>query len=185
MKMGINILLTLIVLGMAYYLYSSIQEPIEVTRTYKKRKDAITARLEQVRDAQMAYRDKKDNFADNFDSLIYSLKSDSIEKIKIIGNPDDTSTVTKYDTTYQPLWQEAYDQQFVFDSLRYIPYSGGKEFSIDAGMKKKNKVKVKVFEVTAPDSIWLKGLKTQYLSNPQSLRMGSMDKGTYSGNWGD
>lgn len=178
-------MLTLIVLGMAYYLYSSIQEPIKVNRIYKKRKEATTDRLEKVREAQMAYRNKEDGFADNFDSLIYSLQSDSIEKVKIIGNPDDTATTTEYDTTYQPLWKEAYDQRFAFDSLRYIPYSGGKEFSIDAGVKEKNKVEVKVFEVTAPDSIWLKGLKTQYLQSPKSLQMGSMNKGTYSGNWGD
>ncbi len=185
MKLAINIILTLIVLGMAYYLYSSIRAPIEFKKAYKVRKEATIDRLKQIREAQLAYRKLNDRFADNFDSLIHSLESDSLPRVKILGNPDDTTVETTYDTTYQPLWQNAFDKKVAFDSLRYIPYSGGKEFHIDAGSKEKNKVEIQVFEVAAPDSLWLKGLNRSFLQDPKTLQVGSMEKGTYSGNWGE
>lgn len=185
MKIGINITLTLLVLGMAYYLYSSIKSPIEFNQAYQERRDAVIQRLKNIREGQLAYRDKTDTFANNFNTLIDALKKDSIPNVKIIGNPDDTTTVTHYDTTYQALWKKAYNQPIEFDSLRYIPYSNKEEYKIQAGKVKRNKVTIEVFKVSAPDSLWLNGLNTEYLEKRQTLYVGSMEEGTYSGNWGE
>src|SRR5690606_16178545 len=62
------------------------------------------------------------------------------------------------------------------DSLKYIPFSGGEIFSIDAGQIEKNKVNVNVFEVSAKYGQFLKGLNTknENVDLEKDLKVGSM-----------
>lgn len=182
-KLYINILLSVVAIGMAYYLYTIIQEPIIFERNKKVREEAMIQRLKKAREAQLAYKDHTGEFAENWDKLIDSIKYADYQQIKIIGNPDDTTTAVIYDTTYVPLKSRAFADDYVVDSLKYIPYSGGKTMDINAGEITVNKVEVAVFEIRAPEKVLLQGLNEDYIDPDFVYRVGSMSQATYTGNW--
>ena len=91
------------------------------------------------------------------------------------------------DTSKIAVREELFKDNFqqVVDSLSIIPFSGGTKFSINSGEIEKGKVKVKVFEVTAPYTEIFKGLKTdnEGIDMTQSLILGSMEEPNINGNW--
>lgn len=186
-KLIFNIVLALIIVGLVYYLYKIIQEPIIFEREKKVRYAETVSRLKNIRTAQLAYKDLHGKFAKDFNTLINSLKTDKFPEVKIIGNPDDTTQAISYDTTYIPLKERAFkDGEFILDSIQFIPYSGGEKFFLDAGEITKNNVKIQVFEASAPESVFLKQLKEEYdkyINDKNILSVGSMSEGTLSGNW--
>ena len=66
----------------------------------------------------------------DFDSLIAMVKYDSITEVKVVGDPNDTSIVVQYDTFRTPILEGGgFLGTFTADSLRYVPYSGGKRLA--------------------------------------------------------
>lgn len=194
-KIIINVVLTIVIIGMGWFLYTEIQEPIIFEKAKKVRYEATVVRLKQVREAQKAYKDLKGEYADNFDSLLTSIKTDSFPVIKVIGDPDlaaeDSTYIVKRDTNmismyekYEGMVKKEYPEFTVqLDSLPYIPYGKGAKFNIDAGEIESNKVTIQVFEISAPDKILLEGLNEKYIDKDHSIQVGSMFEGTITGNW--
>lgn len=183
-KLIVNLLLTVIVLGMAYYLYIIIQEPIIFERNKKKREDVLIERLKDCREAQLAYKDLTGEFAFKWDDLIDSIKYAQFPQVKIIGNPDDTTQAVIYDTTMIPLKSRVFADDYVVDSLKYVPFSGREELmGINASEIKVNKVNVQVFEISCPEHKLLDGLNKDYIDPDFIYRVGSMSQATYTGNW--
>ena len=161
-----------LIVVVAYMNYDSVQSKIELTQTVKDRNVVVQQRLEQVRDAQVEYKKVRGEYAGSFDQLIDFLKNDSLIQVKAIGEVPDSllgreaealamGIITR-DTTKIPvrnvLFAENFDQ--VVDSMKYVPFSGGKEFVIRAGEIEKGLVKVKVFEVVSYLTDVYSGLKT-------------------------
>ena len=191
-KLISNIVLTIVVVALSFWLYKIIREPIVFEREKKVRFDKTIERLKQVRTAQLAYKDAKGKFAKSFDELIKGIKYDSLTVIKAIGEVPDSLTeaqavergIVIRDTFYEPLLGRTFPQGNVdIDSLQYIPYSNGTKFNIDAGEIKKNNVMIQVFEVSAPEPEVLKGLNEKYIDQNHEIRVGSMTEATYTGNW--
>jgi hypothetical protein len=181
-KIAFNVLIVLIIAGLIYYLYKIIQEPIIFEREKKVRTTAVINRLKDIRAAQIAYKDKYGKFSKDFNTLIAALKNDSFPEVKIIGNPDDTTQVVSYDTTYIPLYARAsFEKNYPLDSLAIIPYSGGARFDMDAGEITKNNIRIQVFEASAKEPVYLKDLVEQfdkYIDDNAVLSVGSMTEGT-------
>lgn len=186
-KLVLNIVLSLFIVGLFYYLYVIIQEPIIFEREKKVRYEATVERLKEIRKAQLAFKDLHGKFAKDFGTLISSLNNDQLPEIKIIGNPDDTTQLVVYDTTFISLKNHAFkDGVFIIDSLPYIPYSHGEKFQMDAGEIEKNRIKIQVFEASAPEPVFLKDLKDEYdkyIDDKGILYVGSMSESSLSGNW--
>lgn len=183
-KLFINIFLTVVAVGMAYYLYYIIQQPIIFEKNKTIREAKLIERLKDAREAQMAYKDLTGNFAVKWEDLIDSIKYAQFPQIKIIGNPDDTTQAVIYDTTYVSLKSRVFADNYVVDSLKYIPFTNRRELmGINAGEIKVNKVTVQVFEISAPEHKLLNGLNKDYIDPDFVYRVGSMSQATYSGNW--
>jgi hypothetical protein len=186
-KLIFNIVLALLIVGLVYYLYKIIQEPIVFEAQKKIRYNETVVRLKNIRTAQLAYKELHGKFAKDFNILVNSLKNDTYPEVKIVGNPDDTTQVITYDTTLVPLKERAFkDAPFNLDSIAFIPYSGGVKFNLDAGEVVKNNIKVQVFEASAEEKVFLKELKEEfdkYIDDKAILSVGSMSEGTLSGNW--
>ena len=78
-----------------------------------------------------------------------------------------------------------FPESFPIDSLKYVPFSEGDEFKIQAGVIEKNKVNVNVFEVsTTLDKVY-KGLKTknEAVNLSDMIKVGSMTEPITTGNW--
>lgn len=187
-KLILNIVLALGVLGLTFMLYKSIEEPISVENARSKRTPATFDRLLEIKKAEMAFLEAKGHFAGDFDSLIYVIKHDSVPEIKIIGNPDlleeDSTAVVTYDTSYVRLIVKAFnDPHYNLDSLKYIPYTGGKKIDLKAGTIEELGRKVPVFEASVAETVMLHDQVQKYVDREKLWKVGSMTEAKYDGNW--
>jgi len=192
MKYVINFVLLALIVVFAYFLYQSIAEPIRFTDTKAKRQKVVIENLKQIRKSQELYREMTDSFANNFDTLIYVLKHDSIPVVKIVGNPDEISSIAEveYDTIYFSAIDSINNLKINLDSLKYVPFSNGKTFSIAADEIDYQKTKVNVVEVGVrykdfmgkyADKKYQK-YETGYDPNNQ-IKFGDLNTPNLTGNW--
>ena len=56
MKIALNLIVLLLIAGLAYALVGGISEPIKFKDEYTKRKDAVTGKMEQIRKSTIPLR---------------------------------------------------------------------------------------------------------------------------------
>jgi len=192
MKYVINFVLVLLILAFAYFLYNSIAEPIKFTEEKKRREVKVINNLKDIRTVQELYREITDSFANNFDSLIYVLKNDSIPVIKTIGNPDEIESIedVEYDTIYFSAIDSINKLKIDLDSMKYVPYSNGKIFNIAAQEIDYQKTKVNVVEVSTRYKFFMgmyadkKYQKYETGYDPDKiLKFGDLNTPNITGNW--
>lgn len=193
----IKVVLFLAIVYLAYLLYTIIQEPIQFEKLKEKRYDAVKERLENIRDAQKAYRDVYNVFAKEMDQLIAFVDTG---KKPIIQRKD--STFMYYNEVYQQEMEKdtiittilgyervktsLFDKNFQPAKLKTIPYSGGRNFEMKAGKINVNNVIIPVFEAKAPNTAIFHDVLDkydQYIDEEDYLSVGSLTEPTLSGNW--
>jgi len=90
MKTVINIILFVVIIALAYFLWESIAEPIRFEKAKKKRYKVTIQNLKDIRTAELAYLAVNGKFTGDFDTLINFVKNDSIPMVKAIGSVPDT-----------------------------------------------------------------------------------------------
>lgn len=191
MKNILSIVLVLIIAFLIYSLIQGIKEPIAFQKEKRVRRDAVVGQLEDIRKAQELYRDITGKFADNFDTLKYVLQYDSLEIIKIEGDPDDP---TGADYTKTIIKKPAIDtvRQLGIDlaDMEKIPFSDGKKFFIDADTLTYQSTLVYVCEVGTRWKEFMgpyasrKYAKYDNSYDPdKSIKFGDMNAPNLSGNW--
>jgi hypothetical protein len=197
MKLGIQIALLVGIVALSYLVFNSINSRITFERETARRKAVVVERLKDIRTAQLTYKNIKGTYADNFDSLIDFVRNGKMPIVRQIGDASDslqvaqglvirdTSYINIIDTLFSPSQMENRLRIFKLDSIAYIPYSGGEKFAIAAGEIEKNRVKVKVFEVSASYKHIYKGLNAEehFAKLEEELKVGSMTDPSTSGNW--
>jgi len=190
MRWIISLILSALIAFLIYSLYISIKEPISFQAEKTTRKDKVTAKLEEIRSCQEIYRDITGQFAHNFDTLVYVLTNDSIPFVNIEGDPDDPNSNFTKTTTYSMAIDSIRGMGVNLDSLKYVPYSAGKEFAIQADTITYQQTNVPVVEV---GTRWIEFMgefaspkyqKYDNLYDPSAmLKFGDMQKPSLSGNW--
>lgn len=192
MKYVINIILVLLILAFAYFLYQSIAEPIRFTESKSKREKQVIKKLKDIRTSQELFREITDSFANNFDTLFYVLQNDSIPVIKTIGNPDEINSIdeVELDTIYFSAIDSLTRLNISLDSLKFIPFSDGKVFSIAADEIDYQKTKVNVVEVGTRYSEFMgmyadkKYQKYETGYDPDNfVKFGDLNSPNLTGNW--
>ncbi len=208
MKTVINIILFLVIVTLSYFLWESIAEPIRFEKAKKVRYDAAIQRLKDIRTAEVAFLAVNGKFTGDFDTLINFIKNDSIPVVKAIGSVPDTLTEEKAlemgiisrDTIKVSTLDSLYDPGFTPDSLRYVPFTNGAEFTLGATILEigskvgSNTLKIPVFEAKVPNRVLLKGLNEQLRINLDDemikmdkypgLKVGSLEQNiNNAGNW--
>ncbi len=208
MKTVINIILFLVIVTLSYFLWESIAEPIRFEKAKKVRYDATIQRLKDIRTAEIAYLAVNGKFTGDFDTLINFIKNDSIPVVKAIGSVPDTLTEEKAlemgiisrDTIRVSTLDSLYDPGFAPDSLRFVPFTNGAQFTLGAKVLEigskvgSNTLKVPVFEAKVPNRVLLKGLNEQLRINLDDemlkmdkypgLKVGSLEQNiNNAGNW--
>lgn len=176
MKIAIRIILYIFIAVLIYALYETIMRPIRYQEEVDQVETKIIDKLQLIRDAQLAYKDVKGKYANNWDSLIYVMKNGSYEVVKVFGDPDDSTSVYRLETMYIPISDSLFKQESI-DSLPYKPGTGEK-FVINASKIERNDVEVPVFEVYDPNPF---SRKRKEEDNP--LKVGSLSEATVNGNW--
>ena len=193
----LKIVLFAVIIVLGYMVYESINKPVRFKKERAQREVEVVQRLKDIRSAQSIFKQANNSYTPSFDSLIAFLKSGEIPVVKLVPDPEDTTfTKTISDTLgYVKVLDSLFGKRksFNVDNIRYIPFSDGVEFEMDAGSIDRGGVTVSVFEVKAPFMAYLKGLEEQRIYNIiageedidkyPGLKVGSMTEPSTDGNW--
>ena len=207
MKLGIQVVLWIASIFFAYKIYDSISGPITFNQTKIKRYSKVINVMKDIRTAQIAHKDVKGVYANNFDSLIKFID----EGIFTLLEKRDSSYL-EYDRTYridmlrEVIVTDTLGFVAVKDSLfqtsdRYkkmsnIPIEGLQDsvFKIKSTIINKNGYKVPVFEVKVSKNTLLfdqdqdlvkqenETVSVDGVNGPEII-LGSLTNVSTNGNW--
>jgi hypothetical protein len=203
--LGVRVALGVAALALSYKVYRIIAEPVEFASLKEARYEVTKVRLEQIREAELAYKEKYGEYQGDLNKLIDFVTND---KVPIVLRKD--SSFTYYDKVYQqdmnkdtvvlrkigeaPVVQKLQQKGDLFpadfnpEDLRFIPFSNQVAFELAADKIDRNGVEVPVFEAKASNEALFHDVMKQYgslikdLSIP-FLAVGSLSEPTLSGNW--
>ena len=203
MKLTIHLVLIALILVLGYMLFKSIEEPILFDKEKTKRYEAVINNLKQIRDLQVAFKQRNGQYCANWDSLIEFAKTDSFRVVLAEGmRPDSIATdaealalgLIKRDTTLISVKDSLFKNSADLDSLRYVFNSGIEFFLAKDTLPTQSGITVHVFEAKAPNEVILKGMDKQQIINLNAeaeklkrypgLQVGSVtEPNNNAGNW--
>lgn len=209
MRKVIQIVLAVVIVGLAYLLYDSIAAPVRFDKEVKIRENAVIERIKNIRTAEQAFKGKYQRYTGDFDSLINFILTDSIVYTRTIGSMDDSVAVAEGRVRTEEFNKAVIDTLFIpkltvqqIRELPNIPYSvtddnpRGKQYLLAAGMfQTESGVVVPVFEAKAPYKDFLGDMDEQLLINLideaknvymkyPGIKVGALDAATNdAGNW--
>ena len=167
----IQILLALVIVGLAVWLYMSIMKPVKFDNEYTKRRDACAEKLKAIRTLEDAYKITYGCYTGSFDTLFNRLMNE--DSMKVVNKninydkiPEDVdinemteadaikagyiSRVVEYENPIENLRKNKKfhltDEEIL--NLRYVPYPRDKKYDFDlqAGFIEKSGYQMPVFE---------------------------------------
>jgi hypothetical protein len=169
----VKIVLVILCIVVGYLCYNTIAKTLREQQQIAEVEGGVINRLNQIKEAQFAYKEAYGSFATTFDSLVWGVRNGRIADFKQVGELVDSSSKVQIDTIYVPVTERLKGKIGPLDSLRYVPYSNKTEFSLKAGEIVKNGIALKVFEAKDP----------QPYNKKRALKIGSMDDAIFTGNW--
>lgn len=175
MKLGIQIALFLLILFLGFKLFQSIQEPIIFANSKAERADAVIGNLEKIRDLEIAYKQRFNEYSDNWDTLMQFALVDSFRVVKAEGTrPDTIATDAEAfalgliirDTTLISVKDSLFKNPVDLDSLKFVPFTTGEIFFLAKDtLPTASGVTVHVFEAHVLNKVYLNGLNPQEIIN--------------------
>ncbi|MCR5352239.1 MAG: hypothetical protein K6E35_07095 [Bacteroidales bacterium] len=92
-KIIAEVLLLAFIAGLAYWLYSSIMQPVNFNKEKDSRKEVAVQRLKDIRSLQVAFKSVAGKFNSSIDSLKTFYESGEMEIVMQIGSLDDSVAV--------------------------------------------------------------------------------------------
>ena len=207
MKLGIQIVLWVASIFFAYKIYDSINGPIKFNQTKNERYAKVIDRLKDIRKAQIAHKDVKGVFSNNFDSLVKFVD----EGIFTLIEKRDSSYL-EYDRTYRidmlrgvividtlgtvPVKDSLFGDSGRYKNMANVPIEGVQDstFKINAEVINKNGYNVPVFEVKVSKNIILFDQDADFVKqendtvsvdgvNGSEIVLGSLSNVSTNGNW--
>lgn len=211
LRIGINVILAVVMLGLAYTLYNSIMTPIKFKQSFEFRSNIVKDKMIKIREAQIAYLDTYEKYTADFDSLINFIKNDSLRIPKSYGTiPDSIYNEAKSkkeaeqkaielgiitrDTVLVSV-KDSLFKDYNVDTLSFIPFTNQTEvFQLNAGIiTTLSNAERPVFELKVHNNSFTEGLNKQQIINVNDAArdndeypgfvIGSMYEVTTSGNW--
>lgn len=209
MRTVIQILLFIVAIVLAYFIYKGVQDPIDFEKAKDDRYEATIERLREIRRAQLAFKNVNGRFTGSWDTLIDFVKYDSVKNVRKVGELTDSMieeglTERKAvelgllirDTIKESVLEAEFGSNFNADNLKLIPVPDTTaEFMLGANVITTGSgIKVPVFEAKAHNNIILRGLDRQYVINLNEqrrlngkypgLKVGSLtETNNNAGNW--
>jgi hypothetical protein len=185
MKTALNIVLSVIIIVLAWLLFQSIMKPIRFNHEKDAREAAIKGRLIDIRTAQEAFKSVKGYYTGSFDTLITFLRVDSLplvfkrgaltDEMIAEGITSEQMAVKKglisRDTSYIPVRDSVFKEGYPVDDLRFVPGMKDTEFQMAAGrVMTTSMVLVNVFEAYVLNDVFLSDLDRQLVVNYNEQR---------------
>ena len=206
MKIAIQAVLWVLIIFFSYKIYDSINGPINFNKIKKERYADVISRLKEIRKAQIAHKDVKGFYANNFDSLV-SFVDNGI--FTLIQKRD--SSYLEYDKIYRidmlrevivvdtlgfiPVKDSLFKNSTDYAEMSKVPIEGSDAtFSIKADVIDKNGYKAPVFEVKVAKNVILFDQNEDLLKqenetisvegvNGPDIILGSLTDVSENGNW--
>ena len=198
-KLLVIVVFPIIILLLGYFIVVSISKPVRFNQELKKREDVAKERLIDIRTLQVAYKTKYGRFTSGLDTLIDFYKNGVLTIVRQIGSLDDSLAVAQKRIFRDSIKINVRDSlikrpDFIVDSIRFIPFSGGQPFFMESVVRIVSGVPVPLFEAYAPYDFLLKGMDHQLIVNLKADRkamnrypgtkVGSIDApNNNAGNW--
>jgi len=183
-------------------------EPIRFEKEKNRRYAYVINRLKDIRSSQVFYKSVNGRYTGSFDTLISFVKYGTIPVVRAIGTiPEELIDslksrekaeklalkmgIIQRDTIPIPVRDTLFKNRYSdIDSMRYIPFSGGKEFKLGTATVKASGLPVDVFEASALNFDILRGINKQLIVNFNDgkefpgLKVGSLtESNNNAGNW--
>lgn len=217
-------ILPLVIVALVIVIVKGVQKPVKFDKEKEFRTKEAVQRLKDIRDLQVAYKSVNGKFSSTIDSLILFYNTGKMDVVLQVGSKDDSIAVVntgrikkaKKKITQEELY-ELYKKgerviatvktqfavkdtlfvnrtNFVVDSIKYIPYSGGQLVEMESIVKKVSGVDVPLFEARMPYRALLKGMDNQLrinldderktMNQYEGLMVGSINNpNNNAGNW--
>ena len=206
MKLALQAVLWILAIFFSYKIYDSINGPINFNKTKNERYAVVINKLKLIRKAQIAHKDVKGIYSNNFDSLVKFI-DDGI--FTLIQKRD--SSYMEYDRTYRidmlrevvvvdtlgfvPVKDSLFKDSNAYKNFATVPVEGiDATFNINADIIDKNGYKVPVFEVKVAKDVILHDqdkdlikIENETVSvdgvNGPTIILGSLTEVSTNGNW--
>jgi len=207
MKLGLQAVLWIASIFFAYKIYDSISGPIRFNQVKNERYAKVIDRMKDIRTAQIAHKDVKGVYANNFDSLVKFID----EGIFTLIEKRDSSYL-EYDRTYRidmlrevivtdtlgfvPVKDSLFKNTNRYEKMAYIPIEGVEDstFQIKSQVINKNGYNVPVFEVKISKNTILYDQDEDFVKqenetisvdgvNGPEIVLGSLTNVSTNGNW--
>ena len=209
MKIVYQVLLLIAAVVITYFIYDSIQRPIEFEKAKKARYASTVERLKDIRKAQIAYKGVFGQFTGSWDTLINFVANDSVRNVRKIGELTDSMIEAGLserkaielgllirDTVRISVIEAVFGGVLNADDLKMVPVPGSpSEFHLASTIIITGSgISVPVFEAKAHNNVILNGLNSQLIINLNDrsrtnekypgLRVGSVvETVNNAGNW--
>ena len=202
----LRIALGVIAVLFAFRIYQIIMEPIEFQKIKDRRYEAVIMQLEQLREAQLAFKDEYGMYASEVSTLVDFIKN---AEVTIVERKD--SSFMQFNKVYQidmnkdtiiyreigsaPALtklrnqrEDLFPEDLNIDDLLTIKYSQDSTFKMGTAVIEKNGIKVPVFEIKASNAAIFSESYGKYENYIKRLKnsdliVGSLTEPTLSGNW--
>ena len=206
MRLGIQAALWILAIFFSYKIYDSINGPINFNKKKNERYALVINKLKLIRKAQIAHKDVKGVFSNNFDSLVKFIDTGIFT---LIEKRD--SSYMEYDPTYRidmlrevvvidtlgfvPVKDSLFKNSNVYKNFADVPVEGVEaKFDINADIIDKNGYRAPVFEVKVAKDVILFDqdkdlikIENETVSvdgvNGPSIILGSLTEVSTNGNW--
>lgn len=188
----IQVLLGILIVGLAVWLYASIMKPVKFDNEFTKRRDACAEKLKAIRTLEDAYKTTYGCYTGSFDTLFNRLLNE--DSMKVVNKninydkiPDDVDIneiseaeaikagyVTRVTEFVNPVEVLRNNAKYKFNytdeeiqNLRYVPYPTNtkNEFELQAGFIEKSGYQMPVFECLVNMEDLLSDLNHQLVIN--------------------
>lgn len=185
MKTVLQILLFIAAVVLSFFIYKSIQRPIQFEKAKKVRYDATVERLKDIRKAELAYKDVYGKFTGSWDTLINFIVNDSVITVRKVGELNDSMVeagiserkaiqmgLIVRDSARVSALEAVFHNGFDAKSLKYVPVPGEpSEFHLGATVIITGSgIGVPVFQAKAHNNVILRGLDPQLVINLNDQR---------------
>ena len=204
---GLELFLWILSVFFASQIYSSINGPIKFNKVKNERYAIVINRLKDIRIAQIAHKDVKGYYANNFDELVSFVDNGLFTLIE-----EKDSSYLAYDRIYRidmlrevrivrelgkvSVKDSLFKDNDSYKQMAFIPIKGKEDekFSISADIIDKNGYEAHVFEVKVKKDVILYDQNKDLLKqenktisvdgvNGSEIVLGSMTQVSTSGNW--
>ncbi|MGM0934149.1 MAG: hypothetical protein ACQEWD_11960 [Bacteroidota bacterium] len=209
MRLAIQLLLWVVIIGLAYLTFDAVYQPIQFDKVKQKRYAKVIENLKDIREAELAYMEVTGQFQGDFDKLVQFLDT---AEFAITQRRDTVILDEEYKKTYGV---DEYIEKVIIDTLDFVPvkdslFKGDREryteminvpiegvdakFELEAGTMKKGDRDIPVFEAKVAKSVILADQDRDLVLqeneiqsvddvNGRYIRVGSMEEINTTGNW--